>query len=107
MSTSDKDLDIKGNMYKKDYLTLIKEKGEGFTEYWYKKPSTSLPELKISYIYLQKDLNWIILSGFYYDDLEKEILSMKESVSTYTNSTIKQSFKLCFIYLYRIIYKYI
>ena len=89
--TSDKDLDIKGNMYKKDYLTLIKEKGEGFTEYWYKKPSTSLPELKISYIYFQKDWNWIILSGFYYDDLEKEILSMKESVSTYTNSTIKQT----------------
>ena len=89
--TSDKDLDIKGNMYKKDYLTLIKEKGEGFTEYWYKKPSTNQPELKISYIYFQKDWNWIILSGFYYDDLEKQILSMKESISSYTNHTIKET----------------
>jgi two-component system, NtrC family, sensor kinase len=89
--TSDKDLDIKGNMYKKDYLTLIKEKGEGFTEYWYKKPSTNLPELKISYIYFQKDWSWIILSGFYYDDLENKISTMKELISSYTNNIIKET----------------
>ena len=89
--TSDKDLDIKGNRYKKDYLTLIKNKGEGFTEYWYKKPSTNLPELKISYIYFQKDWSWIILSGFYYDDLENQISDMKESISSYTNNIIKET----------------
>ena len=89
--TSDKDLDIKGNRYKKDYLTLVKEKGEGFTEYWYKKPSTNLPELKISYIYFQKDWSWIVLSGFYYDDLENQISAMKESISSYTNNIIKET----------------
>jgi two-component system, NtrC family, sensor kinase len=88
---SDKDMDIKGNMFKKDYLNIIKEKGEGFTEYWYKKPSTNVPELKISYIYFQKDWSWIILSGFYYDDLEKQISTIKESISDYTNNTIKET----------------
>ena len=87
---SDKDLDIKGNRYRKELLSIAK-KGEGFSEYWYKKPSTNLPELKIAYVYFQKNWNWLILSGFYYDDLEKQVITMKESISSYTNNIIKET----------------
>jgi len=88
---SDKDKDIKGNRFRKDFLALVDEKGEGFSKYWYKKPSTNLPSLKISYFYLQKDWNWIIASGFYYEDLEEEIENMKELITTHTNNTINKT----------------
>jgi signal transduction histidine kinase len=88
---SDKDKDIKGNRFRKDFLTLVTDKGAGYSEYWYQKPSTKIPELKISYFYLQKDWNWIIGSGFYYEDLEKQISNMKESITIYTNNTINKT----------------
>lgn len=88
---SDKDKDIKGNEFRKTLLNLIKEKGEGYVTYWYKKPSTNLPALKMSYVYFQKDWNWIIISGFYYEDLEKQIAQMKKSITSHTNKTISQS----------------
>ena len=88
---SDKVKDIKGNRFRKDFLNLVNEKGEGYTKYWYKKPSTKLPTLKMSYIYLQKDWNWLILSGFYYEDLEKQISIMKNSVNIHTNEVINKT----------------
>jgi len=105
---SDKVVDIKGNRFRKDFLDLIKEKGEGFIQYWYKKPSTNEPALKVSYIYLQKDWNWIILSGFYYEDLEKQISIMKKSITTHTNNTINKTLIwvsiLCLISIFTAIY---
>jgi signal transduction histidine kinase len=85
---SDKDKDEKGNMFRKQFLEIIREKGEGFTQYWYKKPSTETPALKVSYIYFQKDWNWIIGSGFYSNDLEEKILLMEKSISSNINNTI-------------------
>ncbi|WP_419765055.1 MAG: cache domain-containing protein [Arcobacter sp.] len=83
--------DIKGNLFKKDFLELVVEKGSGYSSYWYKKPSTNVPSEKISYFLLQEDWNWIIASGFYYEDLEKQILKMRESVSTHTKDTITKT----------------
>lgn len=95
VSTNDKD--IKGNKFKEDFLNLVMGKGKGYSEYWYQKPSTGLPAKKISYFYLQKDWNWIIASGFYYDDLEKQILIMKESITTHTRNTIYKTLVLVFL----------
>lgn len=85
---SDKDKDVKGNMFRKQFLEIIKGEGEGFTQYWYKKPSTETPALKVSYIYFQKAWNWIIGSGFYSNDLEEKILLMEKSISSHINDTI-------------------
>ena len=90
---SDEDKDVKGNKFRKDFLNLVVEKGQGYSEYWYKKPSTQYPALKMSYFYLQKDWNWIIASGFYYEDLEKQIDLMKKSITTYTYNTIYKTLK--------------
>ncbi len=88
---SSKIKDIKGKRFREEYLQNIKEKGESFTQYWFKKPSTKLPELKMSYTFLQKDWNWLIGSGFYYTDLQKEIQSMENSIAIYTRDTIKKA----------------
>lgn len=45
----------------------------------------------MSYIYFLKDWNWLIISGFYYEDLEKQIDKIKDSMLLHTNSTIYQT----------------
>ena len=88
---SDQDKDVKGNKFRNDFLNLVMKEGEGYSKYWYKKPSTQTPAMKISYFLFQKDWNWIIASGFYYEDLEKQIAIMKESIVSHTNETIHKT----------------
>lgn len=93
-TVSDQGLDVKGNRFRKDLLDVAVQKGEGYSEYWYKKPSLGVPELKISYVYFQKDWNWIIISGFYYDDLKKQILEMKQALDKQNSETINKTLLL-------------
>ena len=65
--------DKKGNYYRKEYLKGLKEKGEIFTQYWYEKPNSKKYSKKQTYFYLYKPWNWIIGSGYYFDDLEDKI----------------------------------
>ena len=90
---SDEDKDVKGNRFRKDFLNLVVEKGEGYSEYWYKKPSTEKPASKMSFFHLQKDWNWIIGSGFYYEDLENQIALMQKEITIHTNNAISKMLK--------------
>ena len=77
--------DNKGNYVVKDMLKIIKEKGEGFYEYYWTKPKSKSSKLgykKISYIKLFKPLNWVIGTGVYYDFIENLV---KEKVKKYIN----------------------
>ncbi len=87
----------KGKEFRKEFLEGIRQNGEAFTKYWYKKPDTNEPKPKMSYFYHQKDWNWILASGFYYDDLEHDIAAMKDEISQYTNETIINSLITIFI----------
>jgi len=60
--------------YRKRYLQMLKEDGNGFISYLYEKPNSNVKSEKESYMYLYKPWNWIVGSGFYFDDLEKKIL---------------------------------
>jgi len=95
--------DIKGKAFFKAFLKDLKERGESYTEYWYKKPNDDKPQPKLSYFYLQKDWNWIIGSGFYYDDLEKQIASMKNYLDMYENEIIAKAIMWVLILLMLVI----
>jgi len=88
---SDNYKDIKGNKFRKEFLKGLRDKGEVYTKYWYKKPKHKNPKAKMSYFYLNKDWNWIIASGFYFDDLEQHILEKENSLTKYTNTIIKDT----------------
>ena len=104
---SDNHKDVKGKEFRKEFLEGLRKDGECYTKYWYKKPNkssgvdksdlllntTNEPKPKLSYFYLNKDWNWILASGFYYDDLNKQISTMKQSIETYTKKTIYDSIK--------------
>ena len=89
---NDNKKDVKGNEFRKEYLKNLREKGEGYIKYWYKKPNTKEQKQKMSYVYLQKDWNWLISTGFYFDELEQQISTMKKSLSIYTHETINKTF---------------
>jgi two-component system NtrC family sensor kinase len=89
---SDSYQDINGKEFRKEYLQVIREKGEGYIKFWYKNPDNKETKPKMQYFYLQKDWNWIISNGFYFDDLEKQIVEIEESLIAYTNKTIYKTF---------------
>jgi methyl-accepting chemotaxis protein len=56
-----------------EMVNVCKEKGAGLVEYMWPKQDGSKPVPKISYVSLYKPWGWIIGSGIYVDDLQKEM----------------------------------
>ena len=75
----------------KKYLKDLRAKGESYTKYILKKPGSDQALTKLSYIYHQKDWDWVIGSWFYFDDLDKDIAKMKSETSHYWQQMIKYS----------------
>ena len=70
--------DAKGFPYRDEMLKQLKQNGEAFVTYHFTKPDSPVPSPKLSYFYYQKDWNWILGSGFYLDDYEKELAVLKQ-----------------------------
>jgi methyl-accepting chemotaxis protein len=56
-----------------EMVEVCKKNGAGFVDYYWSKPGKSEPVPKISYVKLLPQWNWIIGSGIYIDDVEKEL----------------------------------
>ena len=54
-------------------VETCKSNGAGFVDYLWPKPGSTKPVPKISYVKLLPDLGWIIGSGIYLDDVEREV----------------------------------
>jgi len=70
------------NKYRKNYLSLLDKEGEGFVTYYYKNHQFTDINKKMSFFFLIKDLQWVVGSGFYFDDLQKEIDSISKNINT-------------------------
>lgn len=70
--------DAKGFAFRDEMLKQLGENGEAFVTYHFSKPQSSTPSPKLSYFYYQKDWNWILGSGFYLDEYEKELAVLKQ-----------------------------
>jgi len=68
--------DKAGKLFFQEMVDVANAKGEGFVEYMWPKPGQPEPVPKISYVKLHKDWGWIIGSGVYIDDVEKEVSSL-------------------------------
>ena len=65
--------DPKGKKLFMAFVDTCKKDGEGFVDYYWPKPGEDEPVPKISYVKLFKKWEWIVGSGIYIDDVEKEI----------------------------------
>ena len=83
----------------------LANKGEGFVRYVATiKPETKLPSEKITFVKGFKDWNWAIASGFYTDELEKQILYKENEYKKAYMNSLKKLFVLSglitFIFLF-------
>jgi PAS domain S-box-containing protein len=67
-----------GKEFVKEMLKGIRDDGEVFVKYWYKKPGTDTPSPKLTYWKLFPGWNWIVAKGVYLDDLDN-IMAQKKA----------------------------
>lgn len=70
-----------GKEFRKSFLKGLRDKGEAYVTYWYKKAGYKDAKQKLSYFKLYPEWNWVIAKGAYLDDLEKKILFEKQALA--------------------------
>jgi len=68
--------DPKGKYLFKAFADVCKKNGEGYVDYYWPKPGAEAPVPKISFVKLFDKWGWIVGSGIYIDDVEKEIIQI-------------------------------
>lgn len=66
-------IDVQGNTPYLTELEGIKEHGELFFRYWFKRLNNDEIVEKITYAKLYEDFNWVVAKGIHIDDLERYI----------------------------------
>ncbi len=74
--------DQAGEMIVQEFVkkALDKEGQGGFVEYFWSKPHEETPSKKISYVAQFKPWHWVVGTGVYRDDVQKEIVLKKEEM---------------------------
>ncbi len=83
--------DKTGNYYRKEVLKLLRKNGECYYKYWFKRPGSDVEKERYAYFYWNKQWNWIITSGFYFEDLDAQIAKLKNETDSYLTELIKNS----------------
>ena len=79
-----------------EMASIAKRDGGGFVDYYWDKPGESKPSPKISYVKLSPEWGWIVGSGIYIDDVEKEIAAVTTLVGIIVALIIVGSLVLSF-----------
>lgn len=80
--------DIKGNLPYLEELEGIKRDGELFSNYYFKKPNSTVISEKITYAKLYKDYDWIIAMGVHLDDIDEYTEKVNSDINTLANKSI-------------------
>lgn len=72
--------DVKGFSFRKVLIDNAKSNKEDFVEYFYEKPGTKEIIKKLSYAKYFAPWNWVIVTGFYIDDVDKLIAKKQETL---------------------------
>jgi len=86
---SDSYKDAKGNQFRKEMLQGIRDKGEAFVTYFYKKPGTDEMIEKLSYFKYYPEWDWIVAKGTYLDSLDKRIVQLQDKLKHEIKNTIQ------------------
>jgi len=93
-------MDADGKKFREEFMKNIREKGESYTQYAYKKPNAN-DEIrqKLSYFRYFERWNWVIAVGVYTDDIEKEIAKQREDLEKRVRNQIGQNIVLFVMFL--------
>jgi methyl-accepting chemotaxis protein len=59
------------------FVDVCKQKGEGLVDYMWPKPGETTPVSKTSFVKLFKPWGWVLGSGVYIDDIQKELAQLR------------------------------
>ena len=74
--------DSHGKLAFVDMVNLCKAKGEGDIEYYFQKTGTDKPIKKIAYVQMFEPWGWILGTGFYVDDIFKDVAQTRNIALT-------------------------
>ncbi|MCG3709734.1 cache domain-containing protein [Aliarcobacter butzleri] len=97
ISTNYKDAD--GKKFREEFLKDIRETGESYTQYAYKKPDSNESKHKLSYFKYYEKWNWIISAGIYTDDIENEIEIKRQDLQKKVKNQVAQNIILFLMFL--------
>ena len=90
--------DKNGVMITKEILNLAKDGKDGYLKYIGTiKPQTKLPSEKISYVKGFTDWNWAIFTGFYTEELEKQIIDRQTEIKDRYSQNLTNLFLISFL----------
>lgn len=72
-------IDKKGTYMVKIFVDQSIKNGEAYVNYWFPKPGESEPSEKLGHTKIFKPWNWVIGTGFYIDEIAKEIEALRLS----------------------------
>ena len=82
-----------------EMVQVVNSKGSGYVDYQWPKPGFEKPQNKISYVAYFKEWNWIVGTGVYVDDIEKEIKNMEDTASSNVQDMIISFFIITVVLL--------
>ena len=89
--------DPTGKYVFQEFVTTVKQKNAGLVKYMWNKPGESEPKQKFSYVKLFEPWGWIIGTGAYVGDIEKQVTIMHSRAQEEINSIILQIAIITFI----------
>lgn len=69
--------DAEGKLFRREFLKGLRERGECYVDYWYKKFDNPEPSPKVSFFKLTSDRRFIVAAGVYLDDVEDQIQALQ------------------------------
>jgi methyl-accepting chemotaxis protein len=72
--------DPEGTKIFREFARIARQKGEGFLEYYWPKPGHEEPVAKISFVKYFSSWGWVLGSGIYIDDVEREFAGIRNNI---------------------------
>ncbi len=89
--------DPTGKFLFKDMVAVCEARGEGFVDYMWPKPGQETPVPKISYVKLFKPYGWIVGTGVYIDDIQRQINAKADELHQRVIATVVKQLLLLVI----------
>ena len=83
--------DVNGVYLFRDFVKVAKKDGAGYVGYSWPKPGEKEEQLKISYIKAYPQFGWIVGTGVYIDDIDKEVNKRKEELKSQLKEIIAET----------------
>jgi diguanylate cyclase (GGDEF)-like protein len=79
---SDAVLDSHGTAFRKQFMDGVRDNGEAYVIYWYKKPDGSGEGRKLSYFKYYPQWNWVLAKGIYFDRFDATLTKMQSDLQS-------------------------